>query len=125
MNDKIDFDFKPKTYFETPAPSVVLVRLHYPESQWGDDLTIFAEKLDGEIYYEVVDFYGNTFHTDPVKSKSTLKLSEIIYLIETIEITNKEILGSMDITLMGTPEVESEVYPQLKKYFDEKRRSGF
>lgn len=119
----IDFDFRPTTYFDGTGPSSLLAKLSYPESQWGEELSIYASTLDGIISYEVIDFYGNDFTTNPESSKEPLSLQEFIYLIETLENGDGSEEGNIKLTLMGIPEVESTVYPELKKYFIDKRRT--
>lgn len=119
----IDFDYRPESYFDGTGPSALLAKINYPESQWGEELSIYAFPLDGVIYYEVVDFYGNDFKTNPESSKEPLSLQEIIYLIETLENGEASVEGNIQLTLMGIPEAESTVYPELKKYFIDKRKT--
>jgi len=119
----IDFDFRPTTYFDGTGPSSLLARLSYPESQWGEEISIYASTLDGVIYFEVIDFYGNDFRTNPESSTKPLSLQEFIYLIETLENVDGTEEGNVKLTLMGIPEVESTVYPELKKYFMDKRKT--
>jgi len=119
----IDFDFRPESYFDGTGPSALLAKISYPESQWGEELSIYASPLDGEIYFEVVDFYGNEFTTKPEKSKVPLSLQEFIFLLETLETANGSDEGNIKLTLRGIPEAESLVYPELKKYFSEKRKT--
>jgi len=119
----IDFDYRPESYFDGTGPSALLAKLSYPESQWGEELTIYASPLDGVIYFEVVDFYGNEFRTKPENSNVPLSLQEFIFLIETIETRDGSEEGNVKLTLRGIPEAESTVYPELKKYFDEKRKT--
>lgn len=119
----IDFDFAPKSYFDGTGPSALLARISYPESQWGEEISIYAAPLDGKIYYEVVDFYGNEFELSPDKSTKPLTLQEFIFLIETLEVAGPAAAGNMDLALSGIPEAKSNVYPQLEKYFKEKRKN--
>jgi len=119
----IDFDFRPATYFDGTGPSSLLAKLSYPESQWGEEISIYASTLDGIIYYEVVDFYGNDFKTNPESSKEPLSLQEFIYLIETLENKDGSEEGNVKFTLTGIPEVESIVYTEIKKYFIDKRKT--
>ena len=119
----IDFDYRPASYFDGTGPSALLAKISYPESQWGEELSIYAAPLDGEIFYEVVDFYGNDFKVKPEKSKEPLSLQEFIFLIETLENTDGSEEGNVKLTLMGIPEAESLVYPELKAYFEEKRKT--
>ncbi|WP_143962926.1 UDP-glucuronosyltransferase [Litoribacter populi] len=117
----IDFEFRPNTYFDGTGPSALLAKLSYPESQWGEEISIYAAPLDGEIYYEVVDFYGNDFKVTPKKSRQPLNLQEFIFLIETMENTSQSQEGNVQLTLSGIPQVQSNIYPQLEEYFEEKR----
>lgn len=119
----IDFDYKPASYFDGTGPSALLAKLSYPESQWGEELSIYAAPLDGEIFYEVIDFYGNDFKLTPEKSNQPLTLQEFIFLIETMDIMEGSEEGNVKLTLRGIPEAESLVYPSLKTYFDEKRKT--
>jgi hypothetical protein len=119
----IDFDYRPESYFDGTGPSALLAKITYPESQWGEELSIYASPLDGVIYFEVVDFYGNEFKTKPEKSKVPLSLQEFIFLIETIETEEGSEEGNVKLTLRGIPEAESTVYPDLKRYFSEKRKT--
>jgi len=119
----IDFDFKPSTYFDGTGPSSLLAKLSYPESQWGEEISIYASTLDGVIHFEVIDFYGNDFKINPESSKEPLSLQEFIYLIETLENGEGSEEGNIKLTLRGIPEVESTVYPELKKYFIDKRKT--
>jgi hypothetical protein len=119
----IDFDYRPESYFDGTGPSALLAKITYPESQWGEELSIYASPLDGVIYFEVVDFYGNEFKTKPEKSKVPLSLQEFIFLIETIETEEGSEEGNVKLTLRGIPETESTVYPDLKRYFSEKRKT--
>lgn len=119
----IDFEFAPKSYFDGTGPSALLAKLSYPESQWGEEMSIYAAPLDGKIYYEVVDFYGNEFDLSPEKSKNPLTLQELIFMIETLEVVDNSVKGDMNLTLSGIPEAKSNVYPQLEEYFTQKRKN--
>ncbi|QDH78483.1 UDP-glucuronosyltransferase [Echinicola soli] len=119
----IDFDFAPKSYFDGTGPSALLAKLSYPESQWGEEISIYAAPLDGKIYFEVVDFYGNEFAVKPERSNHPLSLQEFIVLIETLEVMDQGSKGDMNMTLSGIPEAKSNVYPQLESYFMEKRKN--
>ncbi|MCH6236271.1 UDP-glucuronosyltransferase [Cognataquiflexum rubidum] len=120
----VDFRFRPETYFEAELTSVLLIRLDFPESQWGEVISIYANLLDGMIHYEAVDFYGNDINLSPSKSFETLSTQEVIFMIETMETDWDSASGNMGLTLLGIPEVESKYYPDLKEYFSEKRK-GF
>jgi len=120
----VDFRFRPETYFEAELTSVLLIRLDFPESQWGEVISIYANLLDGMIHYEAVDFYGNDINLRPSKSFETLSTQEVIFMIETMETDWDSASGNMGLTLLGIPEVESKYYPDLKEYFSEKRK-GF
>lgn len=119
----IDFEYRPSSYFDGTGPTSLIVTLTYPESQWGEALNLYATPLDGEIHFEMVDFYGNDYLLRPSKSKMPLNLGEIIYLIETLEVPEEGAQGRANLTLSGIPEAESWVYPDLKEYFREKRKT--
>lgn len=119
----INFDYQPPTYFDGTGPSALLVKLTYPESQWGEEISIFANTVDGEILFEAVDFYGNDFKIVPEKYGETLSLQALIMMIETMEVDPDLAQGNVEWTLAGIPEAESMLYPDLKTYFNEKRRS--
>jgi hypothetical protein len=119
----IDFDFRPDSYFDGTGPSSLLVNLTYPESQWGDEINIYCTVLDGEYQFEAIDFYGNEIELKPEKTDQPLSLQEIIFLIETMEVKNKNAQGNIELTLSGIPEAESKYYPDLGKYFEEKRKT--
>lgn len=118
-----DFKFRPETYFSEDTNSVLLVRLHYPESQWGEQISIYAHLLEGKIQYEVVDFYGNEYVLYPGSSWEPLNFDEVVYLIEGMQINQDLQEGNMALVLDGIPEAESSFYPELKKYFEEKRKN--
>jgi hypothetical protein len=120
----VDFKYRPETYFDSEETSAVLVRLSFPESQWGEVISIYASWLEGEIHYEAVDFYGNDIHLHPLKSFEPLSTKELIGMIETMDTDWDSATGNMGLTLLGIPEVESRFYPGLKKYFSEKRRNS-
>ena len=78
--------------------------------------------MDGEFYYEAVDFYGNDIKLNPEKSKDFLSLQELILMIETMEPEQESTQGNVALTLSGIPQAESLIYPELKKYFADKRK---
>lgn len=119
----IDFDFRPESYFDGTGPSSLLVSLTYPESQWGEEINIYCNVLDGEFQFEAVDFYGNEIELKPEKTDQPLSLQEIIFLIETMGVKNQNAQGNIELTLSGIPEAESKYYPDLGKYFEEKRKT--
>lgn len=119
----INFEYRPPSYFDGTGPTSLIAKLFYPESQWGESLNLYATPVDGEIYFEMVDFYGNDYTLTPAKSIIPLSLQEIIFLIETLETADDQAQGNANFTLSGIPEAESWVYPQLKEYFQEKRRN--
>lgn len=118
----INYDFKPQSYFEGLSPNALLVKLTYPESQWGEEISIYANVMDGKIYYEAVDFYGNDLKLNPESSTETLSLQELIFMIETMEPEEEFSQGNVALTLSGIPQAESLMYPELKKYFTDKRK---
>lgn len=116
-----NFDFRPETYFSEGTTSVLLVKLSFPESQWGEQISIYAHFLDRKIEFEAVDFYGNEFMLYPRTSEEPLTFEDMVYQIETMTVNSDRTAGNADLTLNGVPEAESEFYTELKKYFDEKR----
>ena len=118
----MNFLFRPATYFSEGITSVLLVRLHYPESTWGEQISIYAHDLDQKIQFEAVDFYGNEYLLYPSASEEPLTLEDLIYLIEGMQLNQDELEGNMELVLDGFPETESDWYPELKIYFDAKRK---
>ncbi|WP_026950740.1 hypothetical protein [Algoriphagus mannitolivorans] len=118
-----DFKFRPESYFSDGVTSILLVRLNFPESQWGEQISIYAHQLDGKIHYEVVDFYGNEYVLYPGSSWEPLSFDELTYLIEGMQVNQDLQEGNMAMVLDGIPEAESPFYPELKKYFEEKRKN--
>lgn len=118
-----DFKFQPSTYFEGEATSVLLVRLHYPESTWGEQISIYAHLMEGKIQFEVVDFYGNDYQLYPSSSWEPLSFDDLTYLIEGMQLNQDTFEGNIELVLDGIPEAESDLYPELSRYFAEKRKS--
>lgn len=118
----INYDFRPERYFDGTGPNTMLVKLLYPESQWGEEISIYANVIDGTYYFEAVDFYGNEIKLSPASSKMPLTLQEMIFLIETMDVKPEEAQGNISLTLSGIPEAESLIYPELEVYFTEKRK---
>ncbi|MDP4655578.1 MAG: UDP-glucuronosyltransferase [Algoriphagus sp.] len=118
----MDFQFRPPTYFSEGITSVLLVRLHYPESTWGEQISIYGHAMDQKIHFEAVDFYGNDYLLYPSTSEEPLSLEELIYLIEGMQLNQDRLEGNMELVLDGFPETTSDWYPQLKSYFEEKRK---
>lgn len=118
----MDFQFRPPTYFSEGVTSVLLVRLHYPESTWGEQISIYGHAVDQKIHFEAVDFYGNDYLLYPSSSEEPLSLEELIYLIEGMQLNQDRLEGNMELVLDGFPETTSDWYPQLKSYFEEKRK---
>lgn len=118
-----DFKFRPDSYFSEEHNSVLLVKLHYPESTWGEQISIYAHFQEGKITFEAVDFYGNDYLLYPSFSWEPLTLEDVIYLIEGMQLNQDEIDGALPLVLDGIPEVESDFYPQLQGYFSEKRKN--
>ena len=117
----MNFDYQPKTYFNGTGANALIAKLTYPESQWGEEICIFATTIDGLNYYEIVDFYGNEYTIKPDESSKPLQLQELILLIESMEVEKEGEMGAINETLLGIPVAESTLYPQLKDYFDQKR----
>ena len=118
----MDFQFRPPTYFSEGITSVLLVRLHYPESTWGEQISIYGHAMDQKIHFEAVDFYGNDYLLYPSTSEEPLSIEELIYLIEGMQLNQDRLEGNMELVLDGFPETTSDWYPQLKSYFEEKRK---
>jgi hypothetical protein len=118
-----DFKYQPETYFKDEQTSAVLVRLHYPESTWGEQITIYAHLLEGKIQFEVMDFYGNEYLLYPSSSWEALSFEDLIYLIEGMQLNQDAMQGAIELVLDGIPQAESDFYPELRQYFDEKRKS--
>lgn len=118
-----DFKFQPKTYFKEESNSALLVRLQYPESKWGEQISIYAHFLERKINFEVIDFYGNEYLVYPGSTWEPLSFEDMIYLIEGMQVNQDATEGNITLVLDGIPQAESEFYPELKKYFDEKRKS--
>lgn len=119
----INYDYKPQNYSDGLSHNTLLVKLTYPESQWGEEISIYANVMDGEFYFEAIDFYGNEIKLNPEKSKEFLSLQELILMIETMEPNQEPAQGNLTLTLSGIPQAESLLYPDLKKYFSDKRKS--
>lgn len=119
----IDFKFRPEHYFRGEMTSVLLVKMNYPESQWGEQISIYGHYIDYKIQFEAVDFYGNDYMLYPSSAEEPLSLEELIYMLEGIQLNQDSFEGNMALVLDGIPEVESEFYPELKAYFDEKRKN--
>lgn len=117
----MNFDYRPETYFNGTGASTLLAKLSYPESQWGEEICIFATALDGEIFFEVIDFYGNEYKPKPACSSEPLPLQELILLLESLEVDPESEMGHINQTLQGIPQAESKLYPELKDYFNQKR----
>lgn len=117
-----DFKFRPKTYFQEDISSVLLVKLHYPESRWGEQISIYAHYIGISIHLEAMGFYGNDYLLYPSKIEEPLTLEELIDLVEGMQINKDKMEGKMDLVLDGIPEASSKFYPELEKHFAEKRK---
>lgn len=118
----IDFEFRPLSYFDGTGPEILLAKLSYPESTWGEEIYLYATAIDGEIHYEAVDFYGNDILLTPPKSSTPLSLQELILMIERMEVSPEKGLGRIEVTLAGIPKVKSIIYGELEVFFDGKRK---
>lgn len=118
-----DFKYQPKTYFESETTSTLLVRLQYPESTWGEQISIYAHQSEGKILFEAVDFYGNDYILYPSSSWEPLSFEEMIYLIEGIQVDQDAFEGNIELVLDGIPLAQSDFYPELSGYFAEKRKN--
>ncbi|TXE14489.1 UDP-glucuronosyltransferase [Algoriphagus aquimarinus] len=119
----IDFKFRPESYFTQETTSVLLVKMNYPESQWGEQISIYAHWLEGKVQFEAVDFYGNDYMLYPSSSYEALTMEDMVYLLEGMQVNTDGMEGNMELILDGFPEVESDFYPELEKYFEEKRKN--
>jgi hypothetical protein len=118
-----DFKYQPQNYFKGESNSVLLVRLHFPESTWGEQISLYAHLLEGKIQFEAVDFYGNEYLLYPSTAWEPLSFEDVIYLIEGMRVNEDSLEGNIALVLDGIPEAESEFYPELKTYFGEKRKN--
>ncbi|MCH7414027.1 UDP-glucuronosyltransferase [Belliella sp. R4-6] len=119
----INFNYRPESYFNGTGPNTLICKLSYPESQWGEEISIYANILDGEYYFEAVDFYGNEINLNPEKCNQPLTLQELIFMIETMDVDPKSAQGNIELTLSGIPTAESMLYNHLEAYFAEKRKT--
>lgn len=119
----INFNYRPESYFNGTGPNTLICKLSYPESQWGEEISIYANILDGEYYFEAVDFYGNEINLNPEKCNQPLTLQELIFMIETMDVDPKSAQGNIELTLSGIPIAESMLYNHLETYFAEKRKT--
>lgn len=120
----IDFKFNPGSYFTKGITSVLLAKLNYPESIWGEQISIYAHLLEGKIQFEAVDFYGNDYLLYPSYCLEALDMEDFIYLLEGLQLNQDPTEGKMALVLDGVPEAESAYYPELKAYFEEKRKQN-
>jgi len=118
----IDFEFRPESFFDGAGPEVLMAKLSYPESTWGEEICLYATAMDGEIHYEAVDFYGNDILLTPTKSDTSLSLQELILMIERMEVNPGQGLGRIEVTLGGIPKVKSFIYNELEAFFEGKRK---
>src|SRR5690606_38575388 len=119
----IDFNYRPTSYFDGTGPTSLIAKLSYPESQWGEALSLYATPIDGEIHFEMVDFYGNDYSLHPATSRPPLSLEEISVLIEALGVPEEGMQRRANPSLAGIPEAESWVYPQLKDCLQQKRKA--
>lgn len=117
----IDFKFRPGNYFIGDVTSVLLVKLHFPESKWGEQISIYAHSIDHKIVFEAVDFYGNDYMLYPSSSLETLSMEEVVDMLEGMQLNRDHPEGNMLLTLDGFPEAKSVFYPDLQDYYLEKR----
>ncbi len=110
-------------YFIGDVTSILLVKLHYPESKWGEQISIYAHSVDTKIIFEAVDFYGNEYMLYPSSAVEPLTLEELIDMLEGMQINRAHPEGNMVVTMDGIPEAKSQFYPQLHDYYLERRKS--
>jgi hypothetical protein len=118
-----DFKYQPASYFSGETTSALIVRLSFPESTWGEQISIYAHHLESKIQFEVVDFYGNEYVVYPGSTWEPLTLEDLIYLIEGMQVNQDLMEGNMPLVLDGIPEADSDFYPELSGYFAEKRKN--
>ncbi len=118
-----DFKYQPEAYFEGDTTSILLAKLYYPESKWGEQISIYAHWVESKIHYDAVDFYGNEYMLYPSSSLDPLTLEDLIYMLEGMRVDNDSAGGQMDLALDGIPQVESNLYPEIENYFKGKRKS--
>lgn len=118
-----DFKYQPVSYFSGETTSALIVRLSFPESTWGEQISIYAHHLESKIQFEVVDFYGNEYVVYPGSTWEPLTLEDLIYLIEGMQVNQDLMEGNMPLVLDGIPEADSDFYPELSSYFTEKRKN--
>ncbi|GAB2475404.1 UDP-glucuronosyltransferase [Algoriphagus taiwanensis] len=118
-----DFKFQPDTYFSEETTSVLLIRISYPESTWGEQISIYAHQGQGKITYEAVDFYGNEYLLFPSSSFEPLTFDDAVYLVEGMQLHPEQEESNMQLILDGVPEAESAFYPEMERYFAEKRKN--
>lgn len=118
-----DFKFQPDTYFSEDTTSVLLIRISYPESSWGEQISIYAHQGSGKITYEAVDFYGNEYLLFPSSSFEPLTFDDAVYLVEGMQLHPEQKESNMQFVLDGVPEAESAFYPEMERYFAEKRKN--
>ena len=86
-------------------------------------MSIYAHQIDHRIQLEAVDFYGNDYLLYPSSVEEPLPLEDLIYLLEGIQLNKDEIQGGMELIMDGVPQAESSFYPDLRIYFEEKRKN--
>jgi hypothetical protein len=118
----IDPDFQPLSYGGEKHQPVLIAKLHYPESQWGEDISLYVTETDEGLAFEASDFYGNDIVLEPSTSQQPLLLKKMICMVETMKPADENFAGNLELTLMGIPEVASDFYPGLSDYFLEKRK---
>ena len=118
----IDADYQPLNYGDQRHQPILIARLHYPESQWGEDISIYVTPYGEGLTFEAIDFYGNDIVLEPQFSDQPLSLRAVIYMIENMRPADDNFSGNLELTLMGIPEVTSDFYTGLSLYFLEKRK---
>jgi hypothetical protein len=118
----IDPDFQPLSYGGEKYQPVLIAKLHYPESQWGEDISLYVTETEEGFAFEASDFYGNDIVLEPSTSQQPLLLKKMICMIETMKPADENPAGNLELTLLGIPEVASDFYPGLGDYFLSKRK---
>ncbi|EIM74782.1 hypothetical protein A3SI_15151 [Nitritalea halalkaliphila LW7] len=119
----MNYSFTPADYSDLSKNNNIFVKLHYPESAWGEEITIYIHERPTGYGFDAVDFYGNEILISPESCTQPLALEEVIRMIETLEAEEGlDATGNLALTVSGIPEAESPYYPELKKFFAEKRK---
>ncbi|MGY6559113.1 MAG: UDP-glucuronosyltransferase [Nitritalea sp.] len=119
----MNYNFAPTQYTDLSRNNNVFIKLHYPESAWGEEITVYIHERAAGYTFDAVDFYGNEITLNPESCTQPLSLADVIRMVETLEaVEGLDATGNLALTLSGIPEAESPYYPELKNFFAEKRK---